>query len=123
MCKFDDKNVYDDQGRLIQYEDSAFIYKVEYLVGDYTIKGEYDKRDHKLIDEGVYKGATQLSLKVDGIRAAIQYNQRQIRVMSKLQPVDEDYHCKCLNCGRVVLCGPPCCDNFLSQQMKDNPDA
>ena len=34
--------------------------------------------------------------------------------------VDEDYHCKCLSCGRIVLCGPACCDNFKSQYMADN---
>ena len=36
-----------------------------------------------------------------------------------LDGVDEDYHCHCLNCGRIVLCGPPCCDNFKSQYMVD----
>lgn len=123
MCSFDDKNLYDDQGRLIQYEDSAFVYKIEYLVGDYTIKGEYDKRDNKMIDEGVYKGETKLSLTAGGMRAAMEFNKRQAKRRAKSPEFDEDYHCKCLNCGRVVLCGPPCCDNFLSQHMKDNPDA
>ncbi|AUR84757.1 hypothetical protein NVP1063O_090 [Vibrio phage 1.063.O._10N.261.45.C7] len=32
---------------------------------------------------------------------------------------DEDYHCACLSCGAVILCGPRCCDNFVSQAMLD----
>lgn len=34
--------------------------------------------------------------------------------------IDEDYHCKCLSCGAVILCGPQCCENFKSQYMVDN---
>lgn len=33
--------------------------------------------------------------------------------------IDEDYHCKCLSCGAIILCGPQCCDQFKSQYMVD----
>lgn len=32
---------------------------------------------------------------------------------------DEDYYAACLSCGAVILCGPRCCDNFVSQAMLD----
>lgn len=38
------------------------------------------------------------------------------------QPIDEDYYCACLNCGTVVLLGPKCCDDFLSQAMVDEKE-
>lgn len=38
------------------------------------------------------------------------------------QPFDEDYHCACLNCGAVILLGPKCCDDFLSQARVDEKE-